>query len=332
VRRYCVLLDANVIVDAQIRDLFCRLAEAELIEIRWTATILEETRRTLIDKLALDAAKVDRLIAALNDAFPHAPVTGFEPWVERFDLPDPNDRHVLAAAVHGECDMLVTYNNVDFPDEAVEPYDLLVVSVDDALVWLAGIFQQQMPVIIDRQIAALRRPSMSRESFLEHMAARAPMGAVAIGTALGIEAYSRIFSDIVDAEGESSPQGAVRRLLSAVAEGRAQEVASLVDGVLARKLTGSPEPTAAALCEALQAALEDVQAKGGWGFATAKRVHAPDIELVKLVRAGDAPVIAFSPQPVEAHLFYLRLEQGKWRLVELDGPDPALPGSALRPE
>jgi hypothetical protein len=48
VRRIRVLLDANVLVQAQVRDLFLRLAEAELIDIRWNAQILDETRRTLV--------------------------------------------------------------------------------------------------------------------------------------------------------------------------------------------------------------------------------------------------------------------------------------------
>lgn len=182
-----VLLDANVIVDAQVRDLLCRLAEAELIELRWSSRILEESRRALTDKLGLDPLKVERLITALMRAFPDASVTAFDELVDHLILPDPDDRHVLAAAVHGECDLLITYNISDFPDTALEQFDLLVLSVDDSLTLLARSFQTKLAEVVDRQIAALRRPQMSRELFLERLALRAPMGAVAIGNALGVK-------------------------------------------------------------------------------------------------------------------------------------------------
>jgi hypothetical protein len=76
VRRVRVLLDANVLVDAQVRDLFCRLAEAEFIELRWSTLILEEARRALSDRLHLDPEKLDQLFAALERAFPDAVVPG----------------------------------------------------------------------------------------------------------------------------------------------------------------------------------------------------------------------------------------------------------------
>jgi len=84
-----VLLDANVLVDAQVRDLFCHFAEAGLIDIRWSAQVLDETRRALIGRLGLDAARVDRLLAALDRAFPEAAVVGFDEVVEEIDLPGP---------------------------------------------------------------------------------------------------------------------------------------------------------------------------------------------------------------------------------------------------
>lgn len=186
-RRLRVLLDANVIVDAQVRDLFCRLAEADLIDLRWSGEIIAECRRVLTESLRLDRSKVDGLIAALGRAFPYAAVVGYQPLIDDIELPDPDDRHVLAAAVYGECDWLVSDNVKDFPDEKVELFDLLVVTVDDALVLLAGAFGNQLAAVVDRQVAALRRPGMTRHTFIERLAARAPIGAVAIGKALEME-------------------------------------------------------------------------------------------------------------------------------------------------
>lgn len=323
-RRLRVLLDANVVVDAQVRDLFCRLAEADLIDLCWSVEIIAESRRVLTEKLRLERAKVERLVDALGRAFPDAAVVGYAPLVDHLELPDTDDRHVLAAAVHGECDWLVTDNVDDFPDDEVDPFDLLVLTVDDALVRLAGIFRAQLATVVDRQVAALRRPAMTRDAFLKRLAARAPMGAVRIGTALGIESYAKIFGEVRDAETDHSPQGAVRRLLTAVEARDHEQLAGFVDPTFARRLTGRQQPSPSKLLDVLEAALDDVRTTDGWGFATARRLQGPDLELVKLVRAGTEPRVAFEPQAVQGHLFFMRREDTDWILVDLDGPDPAL--------
>lgn len=76
-RRPRIFLDANVLVDAQIRDFFCRLAEAEVIDLHWSSRVLDELTRTLTEKLGLGPQKVARLVAALKHAFPGASVGGF---------------------------------------------------------------------------------------------------------------------------------------------------------------------------------------------------------------------------------------------------------------
>jgi predicted nucleic acid-binding protein len=328
-RRLRVLLDANVIVDAQIRDLFCRVAEAELIDLRWSSRILEESRRTLVDKLRLDPSRVDRLCAALLRAFPDATVAASDSFLDDVELPDPDDRHVLAAAVHSECDLLVTNNVGDFPDAVAQPFDLSVLTADDSLVLLAGLFKVRMVDILDRQITALRRPRMSREQFLDRLASRAPLGATALGAALGVERYTRLFEDIVDTGSDLGPQGAVRRLLSVVEDGRLDELSELVDPALATRLTGLSHPTPDELCESLRLVLEDVVTNEGWGFGTARRLQAPGTELVKLVRAGSDAVIFSEPRLVQGHLFYLRSRDSGWTLVDLDGPDPSLSEPAV---
>jgi predicted nucleic acid-binding protein len=324
VRRLRVLLDANVIVDAQVRDIFCRMAEAHLIDLCWSGEIIAESRRVLTERLKLEHSKVDRLLATLGRAFPDAVVVDYEQLVNHLELPDPDDRHVLAAAVHGECDWLVTNNVDDFPDQEVDPFDLRVVTVDDALVLLAGTFPTQLAAVVDRQITALRRPAMTRDAFLERLAARAPMGAVAIGTALGIERYTRILGEVRDAVTDHSPQGAVRRLLAAVHGRDHEQTAAFLDPDLARRLTGRQQPSTFNVLEALEAALADVRTTDGWGFATVRRLQGPDIELVKLVRAGNEPLLAFKPQATQGHLLFMRREATDWVLFDLDGPDPAM--------
>ena len=60
-------------------------------------------------------------------------VTGYETLIPAFDLPDPDDRHVLAAAIVGGCDVIVTCNLRDFPKDAVAPYGINVLYPDNFL-------------------------------------------------------------------------------------------------------------------------------------------------------------------------------------------------------
>lgn len=186
-RQTRVLLDANVLVDAQVRDLFCRFAEAQLIDVRWTEQILSETERALVNHLDLNPEDTKRLSDALRRAFPFAAITDYGYLTEALRLPDPDDRHVLAAAVHGECDLLVTANVRDFPDTAVADADVAVLSVDDALSLLASWHRNQVADVVAKQVASLRRPPVSMGGFIDRLATRAPTAAAIISAELGID-------------------------------------------------------------------------------------------------------------------------------------------------
>jgi predicted nucleic acid-binding protein len=324
-RRLRVLLDANVLVDAQLRDLFLTMAEAELIDLRWSPEIIGETRRALVGRLQLDAEKVDRLLVALNVAFNGASVQGFEHLVEQIKLPDEDDRHVLAAAIHGECDFLVTFNDADFIEGADPAGDVVVLTPDEAVFMLAGVFPDRLGSVVLAQIDRLRRPAITAEGFLGRLSKRAPTGAAALGAALGIEAYERIFEDIVLSQSATSPHSAVQQLIGALENRSYELVQALVDVDFATELVGERTSSADRLCEVLSDRLHDVLHQDGWGFATARRPHAPGVELVKLVRVGEEALIAFEPQIAEGHLFFMMVtEEQQWVLVGLDGPDPAV--------
>lgn len=194
-RRVRVLLDANVLVDAQVRDLFLRLAEADLIDVRWSAHILVETRRALIERIGLQAAASDRLLDTMRHAFPLAGITGYEHLIDDLELPDADDRHVLAAAMHDECDLLVTDNTRDFPHKTVDDADLLVLDVDEALALLVDSHPDRITDVVTAQIAALRRPTSTVEAFVDRLATRAPYAAMRIGAILDVEKYKRMLVD-----------------------------------------------------------------------------------------------------------------------------------------
>ena len=92
------VLDACVLVPYNLASLLLTLGERELLELRWSDEILEETRRALTGKLDLDPERADRRLNAMRQAFPEAAVVGFEHLIEELEC-HPKDRHVLAAAI-----------------------------------------------------------------------------------------------------------------------------------------------------------------------------------------------------------------------------------------
>ncbi|MDE3721288.1 PIN domain-containing protein [Nocardiopsis sp. N85] len=94
----------------------------------WSDEILDELRRNVKKR----GIPIDHRIAQMRQAFPDATVDGYEPLVESMTN-DEKDRHVLAAAVRGSAEVIVTRNTKHFPGSALAPYDLSAVHPDDFL-------------------------------------------------------------------------------------------------------------------------------------------------------------------------------------------------------
>lgn len=134
--RFTALLDACVLASPLKRNLLLTLAEAEFFRPRWSMQIMDETQRAveklLLEKGATDPAdRASRARKAMERAFEDAMVTGFAHLEASFTtLPDPDDRHVLAAAVKTRASIIVTDNLRDFPDAVLSPLDLEAKSAD----------------------------------------------------------------------------------------------------------------------------------------------------------------------------------------------------------
>ncbi|PJF38033.1 MAG: PIN domain-containing protein, partial [Phototrophicales bacterium] len=114
------LLDANVLYPAPIRDILLQLAVEDVFWGRWTADIHEEWIEALLrNEPHRERVALERTRDLMNQATRDALITGYEALINCLELPDPNDRHVLAAAIVGRCDVIVTQNLQDFPTEIV---------------------------------------------------------------------------------------------------------------------------------------------------------------------------------------------------------------------
>jgi PIN domain len=95
---FAAVLDACVLFPMVLRDTLLRSAEKSLYRAHWSAEILEETTRNLIQTGRIDEAGARRLVSAMATAFPDADVSGYEFLIPSM-INDLKDRHVAAAAV-----------------------------------------------------------------------------------------------------------------------------------------------------------------------------------------------------------------------------------------
>lgn len=153
-----VVLDTCTLFPFGLRDLLLRCAERALFEPLWSEETLQELSRNLVRDAGFTQAQIDRLFTNMQYAFPSALVVGYGALVSRMTN-HPNDRHVLAAAVHADASMIVTSNLRDFPATSLAPYDITIRSPDDFLDTLAH--ANALVEIVHQQASDLRQPPLS---------------------------------------------------------------------------------------------------------------------------------------------------------------------------
>jgi len=163
-----VLYDACVLYPAPLRDLLLRVAEAGLVQAKWSDRILDEAFDAILrDRPDLDRARLQRPRSMMNKAIPDCLVTGFEELPGDVLLPDPDDRHVLAAAIHSGARAIVTANVRDFPDEALSPFEMEAVHPDQFVLGLVGLAPGVVLRVLEEQAAALKSPPVTLADLLD---------------------------------------------------------------------------------------------------------------------------------------------------------------------
>lgn len=128
-----VILDSNVLYPALLRDLLILLHEAKLFHARWTDEILDEMVRSITSNRPEIANRIKRTRSVMKENLPDSLVSGHEYLIPKLQLPDPHDRHVLAAAIHCRVSIIVTDNLKDFPDRVLSKYKIIANSPDQFL-------------------------------------------------------------------------------------------------------------------------------------------------------------------------------------------------------
>ena len=161
------VFDACVLYPAPLRDLLMQLAIAGLVQARWTATIHDEwTRNVVANRPDLSPASLSRCRRLMDEHVPDCLVDGFEGLITTLTLPNPDDRHVLAAAIHGRARLIVTFNSADFPSSVLDPYSIEAIHPDEFVARLWDEFPAEVLRAMSLHRASLNRPAKTAIEYL----------------------------------------------------------------------------------------------------------------------------------------------------------------------
>lgn len=153
---------------APLRDLLMWVAVRGLVRAKWTDEIQDEWLRNLLERRPdLDEQRLRRTQQLMNRALPDARVAGYENLVAAVELPDPDDRHVLAAAIRAGAQTIVTANVRHFPAATLRTFGIEAERPDAFLLGLLDTDQGLFLEAVRAQLAALTSPPQSAEQLLD---------------------------------------------------------------------------------------------------------------------------------------------------------------------
>lgn len=174
------LLDANVLYPAPLRDLLIQAAHVGLFRAKWSADIHQEWIEALLrNDLRRDRAALERTRDLMDRAVRDGLVTGYGPLIPALTLPDPGDRHVLAAAIVGHCDVIVTQNLKHFPAAVLVPLGIEARHPDEFLAAHLVSAPGAFCGAVRKVRARLRHPPFSVEDYLGTLARQGLVATVA---------------------------------------------------------------------------------------------------------------------------------------------------------
>jgi hypothetical protein len=146
------------------------LALSGAFRARWSDQIHLEWKSNLLkNRPDLKSEQLDRTIQMMNDAIHDSIVTGYETLIENLTLPDPDDRHVLAAAIRCGASVIVTFNEVDFPESALAPFGIEAQHPDQFAEYLFDLDPAAVVAAAQRQRSKLKAPTMDVDRFLDNL-------------------------------------------------------------------------------------------------------------------------------------------------------------------
>lgn len=167
---FTVVFDANVMYPAPLRSFLMYLGVSGEFRARWTDMIHDEWIRNLLkDRPDISKAYLEKTRELMNRHVPGAVVTGFEPLIEAIQLPDEDDRHVVAAAIKTRAEAIITFNLKDFPASAVSQYGIEAIHPDE---FICNLLDLNVGAVIEaarRHRADLKNPPFTPGEYLDKL-------------------------------------------------------------------------------------------------------------------------------------------------------------------
>jgi predicted nucleic acid-binding protein len=169
--RYTVVLDACVLVPIALADTLLRIAERDLYRPLWSERILNEAMEAVLEihrGLAVDP--VQRRFVAMRETFEDACIEDWDSVDVNLPLPDRDDLHVVAVALRGRADAIVTANVRDFPANLLRPLDLEAIHPDEFLLDQLDLSPRIVLDVIREQAAHTRQPPLEPMDLVARLA------------------------------------------------------------------------------------------------------------------------------------------------------------------
>lgn len=167
---FATIIDSNVFYGARLRSLVVYLAQTGIFRARWTADIHREwVSNLLANRPDLNERKIENVPRLMDAAVLDCLVTDYEPLIPSLVLPDPKDRHVLAAAIKGHASAIVTFNLDHFPPATLHPYGIHAKHPDEFFLDLFSLDEDSCMDAIQADLEHYKSPALSLDTYLDSL-------------------------------------------------------------------------------------------------------------------------------------------------------------------
>jgi hypothetical protein len=170
VAAFIVFYDANVLYPAELRNFLMHLALIGVFRAKWSAEVHKEWIRNLLaNRPDLTRAQLERTRQLMDKAAPDALVTGYEHLIPGLALPDPDDRHVLAAAIRAGASVIVTCNLGDFPPNVLGEFDIEAQHPDEFILRLLDLVPGLVVEAAENHRQSLKNPTKTVAEYISSL-------------------------------------------------------------------------------------------------------------------------------------------------------------------
>jgi predicted nucleic acid-binding protein len=171
---FTAFFDSNVFFKARLRSLILWIAQAGLFRARWSEKVHEEWIRSVVQRAQsqnkdITVESLEPVRDAMNEAILGCLVDQYEPLIDTLKLPDPNDRHVLAAAITARADVIVTFNLKHFPIQILSQFNIHAKQPDDFLLDVENIDPEVFLKKVEADWKHYCKPPLTFSDYLESL-------------------------------------------------------------------------------------------------------------------------------------------------------------------